>query len=248
MMPPPMATPLSPPSLSPRLALSAGARASLPLLMGIIPFSIICGASASSIGLSFGQAWALSWMVFAGSSQIVATQLLVSGAPGWVIVLTGWVVNLRFMMYSATLAPHFRHRSRFGRWLGAYLLVDQSFAITVGRIAENRDARETAWFYLGLSLSIWLFWQIGSVAGILLGSFIPASWSMDFVVALTFIALLVPLLGHRLMRVAAAVGASVALAPQLPLKLNLLVAAVAGAAVAMSLEKIWTPPSSGPSS
>ena len=248
MMAPLMATPPCPDSLPPRRALLAGARTSLPLLMAIIPFSVICGASAASLGLTFAQAWALSWMAFAGSSQIVATQLMASGAPGWVIVLTGWVVNLRFMMYSATLAPHFRKTPRLSRWFGAYFLVDQSFAVTLGRIADGRDQRESAWHYLGLSLVLWLSWQIGSIAGILLGSFIPTGWSMDFVVALTFISLLIPLLGNRLMRIAAATGAVVALAPQLPLKLNLLVAALAGAAVAVLLEKLWTPHSSGRSS
>jgi len=231
--------------LPPRQALLAGANASLPLLMAIIPFGVVCGASAASIGLSFGQAFGLSWLVFAGSSQIVATQLMASGAPAWVTVLTGWVVNLRFMMYSAALAPYFRQRSRAGRWLGAYLLTDQAFAVTLGRLVEGREARETAWFYLGLALSTWLFWQVASIAGIVLGSFIPARWSMDFIVALTFIALLVPLLNDRLMRSAALVGGIVALAPQLPFRLNLITAALAGAAVAMLLEKIWTRPSSG---
>ncbi|MFA7281258.1 MAG: AzlC family ABC transporter permease [Sterolibacterium sp.] len=237
--------PLSPPELSPRSALLAGAGASLPQLMAVIPFGIICGASAHSIGLSFGQAWALSWMVFAGSAQIVATQLMGSGAPIWVIVLTGWVVNLRFMMYSAALAPHFRQTPRIGRWLGAYPLVDQSFALTLGRIADGRDQRESAWFYLGLSLALWAFWQLGSLAGILLGNIIPAHWSIDFIVALTFIVLLIPLLGNRYMWIAAGVGALVSLGPQLPLKLNLLVAALAGAAVALLLEKLWTPSTSG---
>ncbi|MFA7270155.1 MAG: AzlC family ABC transporter permease [Sterolibacterium sp.] len=248
-----MASPQPPLSAPPRHtrihpALLAGVRASLPLLMGVIPFGVVCGASAASIGLSFAQAWALSWMVFAGSSQIVAVQLLTSGAPSWVIVLTGWVVNLRFMMYSATLAPHSRQYSRFSRWFGAYLLVDQTFAATFGRIAEGREPHETAWFYLGMSLATWLFWQLASIAGILLGNFIPAHWSMDFVVALTFIALLIPLLDNRLMRIAAIVGGAVSLAPQLPLKLNLLAAALAGAGVALLLEKTWTPHTSGPSS
>ncbi|MBI5922209.1 MAG: AzlC family ABC transporter permease [Betaproteobacteria bacterium] len=226
----------------------AGILASLPLMMGVIPFSVICGASASGIGLTFSQAWGLSWIVFAGSSQIVFTHLLGSGAAAWVIVLTGWVVNLRFMMYSAALAPHFRKTPRLARWLGAYLLVDQSFAATLGRIAEGRSERENVWFYAGISLALWLSWQAGSIAGILLGSFIPAHWSMDFLVALNFIALLIPLLSNRLMWVAAAVGALVSLGPQLPLKLNLLVAALAGAVIATILEKLWKPASSGPSS
>lgn len=228
-----------------REALRTGASASLPLLMAVIPFGVVCGASAASIGLSFGQAWALSWMVFAGSSQIVATQLMASGAPLWVIVLTGWVVNLRFMMYSATLAPHFRQRARSGRWLAAYLLTDQAFATAWTRIVDGRDSRETAWFYLGMAASIWLFWQVASLVGILLGSFIPARWSMDFLVALTFIALLVPLLNDRLMRSAAIIGGLVALAPQMPFRLNLMTAAIAGAAIALILEKTWTRPSPG---
>jgi len=213
--------------------------------MAVIPFGVVCGASAASIGLSFWQAFGMAWLVFAGSSQIVATQLMASGAPLWVTVLTGWVVNLRFMMYSATLAPHFRGRSRSARWVAAYLLTDQAFAATLGRIVDGDDARATAWFYFGMAASTWLFWQVASIAGILLGSFIPARWSMDFIVALTFVALLVPLLNDRLMRSAAVVGGMVALAPQLPFRLNLITAALAGAAVAMLLEKIWTRPSPG---
>ncbi len=243
MMPAPMMTAPAPtppiPPLPRRAALRAGAFASLSLAMAMIPFGVVCGAGATGIGLDFNQSFALSWMVFAGSSQIVAMQLLAAGAPVWVIVLTGWLVNLRFMMYSAALAPHFRERSKFGRWLGAYLLTDQAFAVTLGRIADDRDRRETAWFYLGLALACWLQWQLASLAGILLGGFIPADWSIDFVISLTFIALIVPLLGDRLMRVAALVGGAVALAPQLPFKLNLMAAALAGAAVALLLEKRW---------
>lgn len=244
-MPALMMTPPAPTSPLPRrAALQAGVRASLPLAMAVIPFGVVCGAGATGIGLDFNQAFALSWMVFAGSSQIVALHLLASGAPSWVIVLTGWLVNLRFMMYSAALAPHFRERSKLGRWLGAYLLTDQAFAVTLGRIADGRDQRETGWFYLGLSLSCWLQWQAASIAGILLGGFIPASWSIDFVISLTFIALIVPLLGERLMRVAAVVGGAVALAPQMPFKLNLMAATLVGAGVALLLEKTWRKPGS----
>lgn len=248
MMPPLMATPPPQAALPPRLALLAGIRASLPLQTGLIPFAIVCGASATSLGLSFAQAWGLSWMVFAGSSQLVAMQLMASGAPAWVIVLTGWVVNLRFLIYSATLAPHFRHRSRLDRWIGAYLLVDQSFALTLNRIAEGREKRETAWFYLGLSLAFWLCWQIGSIAGILLGNFIPARWSMDFVVALTFIAIVAPSLNNHPARLAALIGGALALAPPLPLKLNIVAAALLGAGAALLVEKLWMQHSSGPSS
>ena len=226
-------------------AFRAGAAASLPLAMAVIPFGIVCGASAADIGLGFQQAFALSWLVFAGSSQVVAVHLLGSGAPVWVIVLTGWLVNLRFLMYSAALAPAFRGENAAVRSLCAYTLTDQSFATTLSCLAQGRPPRECARFCLGLSLAIWLQWQLASITGILLGSLVPPGLGIDFIVALTFIALIVPLLDRPLMRVAAVVGGAVALLPPLPFRLNLMAAALAGAAVALLLERKWKTATSG---
>lgn len=223
-------------------ALLAGARACLPLSPGVMLFGMVCGAAAAAAGLTPGQSFALSWLVFAGSSQIVATQLFTAGAPGWVIVLTGWVVNLRFMMYSATLAQHFRGTSRFERWLAGYLLTDQAFAVTLARVLDGR--RDIPWFFLGIAATLWLFWQIASLAGIYLGALVPASWSIDFVVALTFIGVLAPLLRDRAMAAAAVAGGLTSVFVVLPLKLNLMAAALIGAAAGIALEKLW--PSSQP--
>jgi len=210
-----------------------------------MPFGAVCGASAAAAGLDFNESFALSWIVFAGSAQVVAVHLMASGAPVWVTLLTGWLVNLRFMMYSAAVAPCFRDSTRAQRTLAAYLLVDQSFALTLAQMADKRPPPYCAAFYLGLSIAMWVQWQVASIAGILLGSFIPPSWSIEFVVALLFIGLIVPLLQHRLARVAALAGAAIALAPQLPFRLNLMAAALAGAALAMVLERTWMKPTSG---
>jgi 4-azaleucine resistance transporter AzlC len=217
-----------------RLALLAGARACIPLSPGILLFGMVCGAAAAGAGLTPGQSFALSWMVFAGSSQIVATQLFAAGAPGWVIVLTGWVVNLRFMMYSASLAQHFRGTSRVERWLAGYLLTDQAFAVTLARVLDGR--RDIPWFFLGIAATLWLLWQIASLAGIFLGALVPASWSIDFVVALTFIGVLAPLLRDRAMAGAAVAGGLTSVFLVLPLKLNLMAAALIGAAVGIAME------------
>jgi 4-azaleucine resistance transporter AzlC len=220
-----------------RQALLAGARACIPLAPGVLLFGMVCGAAAAGVGLTPGQSFALSWLVFAGSSQIVATQLFAAGAPGWVIVLTGWVVNLRFMMYSATLAQHFRGTSRVERWLAGYLLTDQAFAVTLARVLDGR--RDIPWFFLGIAATLWLFWQVASLAGIFLGAMVPASWSIDFVVALTFIGVLAPLLRDRAMAAAAVSGGLTSVFLVLPLKLNLMAAALIGAAVGIALEKLW---------
>jgi 4-azaleucine resistance transporter AzlC len=226
-----------------RQALLAGARACIPLAPGVLLFGMVCGAAAAGVGLTPGQSFALSWLVFAGSSQIVATQLFAAGAPGWVIVLTGWVVNLRFMMYSATLAQHFRGTSRVERWLAGYLLTDQAFAVTLARVLDGR--KDIPWFFLGIAATLWLFWQVASLAGIFLGALVPASWSIDFVVALTFIGVLAPLLRDRAMAAAAVSGGLTSVYLVLPLKLNLMAAALIGAAVGIALEKLWPKSRSG---
>ncbi|MFZ5510606.1 MAG: AzlC family ABC transporter permease [Pseudomonadota bacterium] len=223
--------------VSTRNAFIAGLRACGALAMAAVPFGMVCGAAAKAAGFDFHQAFALSWLVFAGSSQIVASQLFASGAPAWVIVVTGIVVNLRFMMYSAALAPHMKGLTRRRRWLAAYLLTDQAFAVTLARAAEGRPRTES--FYFGLSAGLWLFWQLASLAGIVLGALIPPSWSMDFVVALTFIAVLAPVLKDRDLAVAATCGAVAAVALDLPLKLNLIAAAIIGIAAGMLTSRLW---------
>jgi len=213
--------------------------------MAMLPFGAVCGAGATAAGLDFHQSFALSWTIFAGSAQIVAVHLLSSGAPFWVTILTGWLVNLRFMMYSAAVAPCFRDSTKWQRTFAAYLLVDQAFAMTVVNMAEKRPPAYCVGFYFGLSLGVWVEWQVATIGGILLGTFIPPSWSIDFVVPLMFIGLIVPLLQQRLARIAALAGAAVALAPQLPFRLNLMAAALAGAALAVFLERTWMKPTSG---
>lgn len=220
-----------------RHCLLAGVRASGALLMGVIPFGMVCGAAAAAAGFDFHQAFALSWVVFAGSSQIVATQLFAGGAPIWVIVATGIIVNLRFMMYSAALAPHMKGMSARHSWLAAYLLTDQAFALTLARAMDGRTG--TTWFYFGVAGSLWVFWQLATIAGIVLGALIPANWSMDFVVALTFISVLSPVMKDRSMAAAAVCGAVAAVALDLPLKLDLIAAAALGIAAGLITDRIW---------
>ena len=222
------------PSSDRQQAFRAGILSCLPLSPGVMLFGMVCCAAAAAAGLTPGQSFALSWLVFAGSSQIVATQLFAAGAPGWVIVLTGWVVNLRFMMYSATLAQHFRGTTRLERWLAGYLLTDQAFAVTLARVLDGR--KDIPWFFLGIAATLWVFWQVASLAGIFLGALVPASWSIDFVVALTFIGVLAPLLRNRAMAAAAAAGGLTSVYLVLPLKLNLMAAALIGAAVGIAME------------
>jgi 4-azaleucine resistance transporter AzlC len=183
----------------------------------------------------------MSSIVFAGSAQFIATQHFRSSTPGLIIVLTTFIVNLRHALYSASVAPHIKHLDVKWKGLLAYLLTDEAYAITIMRynkaFSVPDDLAHRHWYFLGAGLALWLTWQTSTAAGILLGAQIPASWSLDFTLALTFIALVVPALRDRSSVAAALAAGSVAvLAAGWPYKLGLMAAALIGIVMGMWVE------------
>ncbi len=107
-----------------------GVKAELPLLVGVAPFGMIYGVLAIQAGIIKIQAQAMSSIIFAGSSQIVFTQLVLESAPGLVIVVAVLVVNLRHALYSAWMAPYLQRLSRGWKLLLAYLLTDEAYVVS----------------------------------------------------------------------------------------------------------------------
>lgn len=175
----------------------AGLRDMAPLLLSVLPFGLVCGVDAVNSGLSVAQAVIFSLAVFAGSSQLVATQLLTSGAPLVVVIFAALVVNLRFLMYSAGLAQSFAALSPGRRLFYAFVLTDQSYALT--QAAFHDPGRRVALYryYLSASLGLFAAFQAGNLAGVLAGARLPRAWGLDFAVPLAFTALLVPALRSR---------------------------------------------------
>ena len=215
----------------------AGVRAEFPLLVGVFPFGMIYGALALNAGLSKTASQLMSSIVFAGSSQFITAQLIHDSAPGFVIVLTIAVVNLRHMLYSASLAPYVASLPTRWKTLLSYLLTDEAYAATVIHYEREGVTPLGHWFFLGAGFSLWFIWQVSTALGIFLGTAIPASWSLDFALPLTFIAMVVPVLKNR-PAIAAAVSAGVValLAYALPYKLGLILAALVGIAIGTFLE------------
>ncbi len=215
----------------------AGVRAEFPLLVGVFPFGLIYGALALKAGLSPAAAQAMSSIVFAGSAQFITAQLVHDAAPGFVIVLTIAVVNLRHMLYSASVAPYVKNLPmRWKAWL-AYLLTDEAYAATILHYELEDVTPGGHWFFLGAGFSLWSIWQLSTACGIFLGAAIPDSWPLDFALPLTFIAMVMPVLKDRpVVAAALSAGAVALLAFSLPFKLGLILAALTGILVGVLLE------------
>lgn len=223
----------------------AGVRALLPILLGTSPFGMIYGILAIKAGLPAAVALGMSLIVFAGSSQFIAAGLFASATPGLVIVTTTFIVNLRHMLYSASVAPYIKHLSKAWKYLLAFLLTDEAYAVTITYYEKHPTppARETNrhWFFLGAGLTLWVSWQISTAIGVLLGAQVPERWALDFTLALTFIALLIPVLKDYPAVLAALTAGGVALAAHsLPYNLGLMAAILAGIAVGVAAERRLT--------
>ena len=232
-------------SLAPRSEFWSGVKAELPILLGVIPFGLIYGVLAVGSGLPVEVAIAMSSIVFAGSSKFIGAQLIGVGTPGIVIVLTTFVVNLRHVLYSASIAPHVKPLRPIWKWLLAYLLTDEAYAISITHFDDrDKPAANKHWYFLGAGLALWSTWQISSIAGVIFGRQVPEGWALDFTLALTFIALVVPRLKDR-PSVAASVSAGIVavLGNDLPYKLGLMLAALIGILLGLVLERNLPQPS-----
>jgi predicted branched-subunit amino acid permease len=243
----------------------SGVKAELPLLVGVLPFGTIFGVLALDAGMSRQAAQSMSWIVFAGSAQIVMAQLVSVSAPVVVMVIAVFVVNLRHALYSASVAPYLRHLQAPWKWLLAYLLTDEAYAVSILYFRRNgstgeeiafqsgqtmqsartfRDLSASAnpgnyrhYYLLGSGLALWTTWQASTALGIFLREIVPASWSLDFTLALTFIALVVPMLKDRANLAAAlTAGVTAVLAFNMPYKLGLMAAALAGILIGLLVE------------
>jgi 4-azaleucine resistance transporter AzlC len=215
-----------------------GVLSELPLLLGVIPFGLIYGVMAIKAGLPLMMAQGMSSIVFAGASQLMITQLVSGGAPMLIIILTAFVVNLRHALYSASMAPHFKHLSPLWKVLLGYLLTDEAYGVGITRYVVPSAEPYKHWFIFGAGLTLWASWQASSACGIFLGAQISPAWSLDFALPLVFIALVIPMLKDRADLIAAAAGGVVSvLAFGLPYKLGILVAALIGISVGLWSER-----------
>nr|WP_315464525.1 AzlC family ABC transporter permease [uncultured Rhodoferax sp.] len=208
---------------------------------GIAAWGLMTGVAMVQSGLSTVEALLMATTVFAGSSQLAAMPLIQVGAPWWVILATGFCVNLRFVVFSAHLRPYLMHLPRWQRLVTGYLFADSTYVLFTKRYPQpgaNADEQAAQMAYLAGSSGInWASWVICSVLGVVMAHLIPTAWGLGFAGILALVGMLASLANTSLRWVSAGVAGSAAVAAiALPFKLNILVAIAAAVSVCLLLE------------
>jgi 4-azaleucine resistance transporter AzlC len=221
-----------------------GLRFTFMLSPSYLMFGTVCGLASKQAGLDALQAFLLPGLVFGGSSQVVFASLIIGGAPLVVVVLSAAMVNARMAVYSAAFSQRLLDAPQWLRTAIAPLIVDQTFLGVEGWRAEQPDNPHWIAYYFGAGLSLWLWWVGCNMLGYYLGTVVPPSWQLDFVVPLSFVAVIAPMLKRLPFAVAAGLGAVLGvLLFAMPMKLGLITACVLGVAICMALDWkfSWTP-------
>ena len=234
--------PMLPTSPESRAAFWAGVRDILIVSPSYVPFALVCGVAAANVGMSPSAALALPALVFGGSSQAVVLQFLMGASTVWIAVLSGLVVNLRMAIYSAAMAPKVRQLSTVKRMAAAAFLVDNAFAFIQRRETthpEDGKSGNLMWYYTGLTCILWPNWVVFCGVGYLAGNVIPSTWQLDFAIPLSFIAMLGMHVHSKPAIAASVVGGLASLwFFDLPLKLGLIAACIAGLCAGLAAEQL----------
>jgi len=231
------------PSLPPssRGAVIDGARATLPALIATSIWGLVTGVAMIKTGLDTTQAVAMTLLVYSGTAQMATLPLIAAGAPVWVALATAATVNLRFVLFSATLWPYIGHLPLGRRLALGYITGDIPVAILVARhpraATTPHEREQQTGFLLGSCGVLWLSWQAASVLGVLLAHAIPGEWGLEYAAILALLTITVPMFrGTPAVAGCVTAGVVAVVAHGLPLKLGLLAAVVAGVAVAMAAD------------
>ena len=220
-----------------------GARDLAPQAFGKIAWALMTGVALVKSGMSVFESVFMTLLVYAGSSQLAATPLIVAGAPAWVVLAAGFCVNLRFVVFSLHMRGYLMHLPRLPRIAAGYFITDPVYVLFTRRFAHpahseaHRLPQEA--YLAGLSFANWGSWMSCSLLGIALANAIPTSWGLGFAGILCLLGIQCSLASSRLRVLSAIVAGMVAvLAYDLPLKLNIVVAILMAVFACLMVEQL----------
>jgi predicted branched-subunit amino acid permease len=222
-----------------------GMRDLAPQAFGQIAWALMTGVALVKSGMSVFESVFMTLLVYAGSSQLAATPLIVAGAPAWVVLAAGFCVNLRFVVFSLHMRGYLMHLPRLPRIVTGYFTTDPTYVLFTRRFphpADTDELRLTQEAYLaGLSCANWSSWMSCSLLGIALANAIPPSWGLGFAGILCLLGIQCSLASSRMRVLSAVVAGMVAvLAYAMPLKLNIVFAIVMAVLACLMVEQLKT--------
>lgn len=210
-----------------------GARIALPVMLGYFPVGFAFGVLAVQGGLNPFTTGLMSYLVYAGSAQLIAANLLMAGDSSLSIIITTFVVNLRHLLMSAAVTPHLREWSKSRQAWFSFEMTDETFALHLSRFCTS-DVNPGEVFGIN-TFSHWA-WVLSGVSGALFGDVIGdvKPYGLDYALIGMFIALLLPhvRIPRRLLAVICGALLSVGLALAGAGQWNVMLATVAAASVA----------------
>ncbi|MGW8186056.1 MAG: AzlC family ABC transporter permease [Desulfobacterales bacterium] len=218
-----------------------GARDTLPLVIGAVPFGIIFGTLSGGAGLSTAATLGMSLFVFAGSAQFIAMGLVAAGTTWPLIVMTTFVVNFRHLLYTAALLPYLKRLPPAWQAMLAFGLTDETFAVAVCRYGRSDTNSYKHWYQLGSMVFMYTNWNLCTIVGLAAGRVLTSigRWGLDFAMVAAFIGMIIPYLKNRPTYFAVLVsGAASILFHGLPHKLGLIIATIAGIAAGIAADSL----------
>ena len=205
----------------------------LPLNIPVVLFGVFYAVLCIELGFSAYFAIGTSLIIFAGGSQLIFITLLTAGAVPWVIFGSVIMNNSRNFLYGAVFSKYIENKSNIWKIILSFFLTDQCFAVSNEYLKKNYKNEFAHYHMLGSGITVWVIWQLSNLLGVWLGDIVSDQLSLNFFVAITFLALIAKNLGkldHFLVILLSATCSLIFY--NLPLKAYVIVAAIAGISLA----------------
>ena len=225
-------------SMNRRKIFVQGIKDVLPLNIPVVLFGVFYAVLCIELGFSSHFAIATSLIIFAGGSQLIFITLFTAGAVPWVIFGSVIMNNSRNILYGAVFSRYIENKNGLWKLILSFFLTDQCFAVSNQYLKKNYNQKFSHYHMLGSGITVWIIWQLSNLVGIWLGNVVSDQLSLNFFVAITFLALIAKDLGkldHFLVILLSAICSLIFY--NLPLKAYVIVSATAGIILAYILNK-----------
>lgn len=158
---------------------------SLPVLAGYLVLGLGFGVLLASKGYGLGWAVVMSTLIYAGSMQYLAVDLLAGGASLVAAALMTLTVNARHLFYGVSMVERYRDAGPAKPYL-VFALTDETYSLVCS--GDPPAGVDRKGYFLLVSLLDHLYWIAGSALGALLGGALPFdSTGIDFSMTALFL-------------------------------------------------------------